>query len=370
MRASQLHAASAAIERVKAVCVVGMVAAHGFYWAATDHGRILSPPGGVLAQFVGDNMYIGLLPLLLPFTAGCSLRLRCSRPDGTAQAPGFAAVIGTVLVLLTVALFLNLAAFGPAYLAAWNVLQFIALSMLLIALLQRGGIILLAISGLLVVATADWIRTTVPFWQGPMWQRILLGDPTDFHSWPLAPWFGTVVAGWVAAHGLLQSSNDRRVRIALASAGAALVAWTAITGTLVPRFDPGNLIGPLVMNPPALYAVAVIGVGWLLTGMLALVPAGVVRPGWVRVFAGAILPIYVVHMIVGARGMTLLDRFLDREALLADPTDPVAILWLVAVPTVLVLISWLFGRYAILWWHDRRVHIQLRRVDTSSRTVL
>jgi len=368
MAVDQIDSAKAAIERVKAVCVVGMVAVHGFYWAATDHGRVLSSPDGPLAQFVANNMYFGLLPLLLPFTAGCSLRQRWADTAGRLRAPGVGATVTTAVILLVIALLLNLLAFGFAYALAWNVLQFVALATVVIALLQRVGSLAVLLAGVAVLLSADPLRTAIPFWQGPGWQRVLLGDPADFHSWPFFPWFATVAAGWCGAHLLLQTGGDRRARLALLAAGLGLTLLTASTGTLLPRFRADNLIGPLVMNPPALYAVGVIGLGWLVTAVLSFLPAGLLRRGWVRNFAGGILPIYVGHMIIGARGMTLVDGWLDREALLASLSLP-ALLWLAAVPLFLVFVSRFIGHYAVTWLHHRRIHIRVRPVASSSRSV-
>ncbi len=355
----------AALQVLKAVCVTGMVAVHGFYWAATIDGRLALDTGTGLFQAVDSGMLVGVLPLLLPFTAGCALRVHWSGPAGVAQRIPIRQAATLAMMLAALGYLTNVLAAGWEALWGWNVLQFVGLSLVVIAVLVRAGsAAAVALAALVVLIASDPLRDWIPFWEGPGWVRILLGDPTDFHTWPFFPWFATIAFGWLVGHAVLRLGHRSAFRWALVFGGGGMTILAWAMGGLVPRFDPLNLIGPRIMQPPAVYSFGVIGLAALLTGGLAWIAPHLRtrRYGLVRCFSGGILWIYVVHLVVGVRISSWLDRHVNRSALLEEPSSVAALALLVGLPLFLLALSWLVGFLALRLLHEKRIRVVARRV--------
>ena len=357
------------LQMLKALCVIGMVAVHSFYWAATSHnGRLPVEETNTLLGIVRHGMVIGVLPLLLPFTAGCALRLEWSWPDGRRRPIAFRELLTHTAVLLALGYSMNLLAGGWYALWSWNVLQFMALSLAVIALVLRlGGTPALAFAGLFVLMASDPLRNRIPFYQGPGWMRILLGDPTDYHTWPFFPWFSTVVFGWLLCEGVLRWRDSACFRVLILVLGSAAAALALNAGRLIPLFDRLNLIGPRVMQPPAVAVVGIIAWAALLTIAFSFVPRfPLKRYGVVRCFNAGILWIYLVHMIVGARAASLAGGWFDQRAVLARPGSLPAVTLLAGFPSAMVLLSWFVGFMAIRCLHEKQIRIRVRRFEPDS----
>lgn len=362
---SALPSSGPAMQILKAVCVAGMVAVHGFYWAATTDGRIAVGEGNALYSIVKSGMAIGILPLLLPFTAGCAMRMHWPGQDGSARPMPLRQALTQAALLAALGYLMNLLAAGPRALWAWNVLQFAGLSMVVTAVLVRiGGAPALALAGVAALAVADPLRHWIPFYQGPAWVRILLGDPADFHTWPFVLWFPTVAFGWLVADGSIRSRDSVWFRTILLLVGGAAACYAYGAGLLIPRFDNLNLIGPRVMQPPIAGVVGIIAWAALLTALVSfLAPYFRLAPdGFIRCFSAGILWIYVGHMVLGARLAALLP---ERSAVLADPGSPAALALLLGFPLFLLLWSWLVGYGSIRYLHEKAFRIRVRRLPCA-----
>lgn len=355
-----------ALQLLKAVCVAGMVAVHGFYWAATKGGRIAVGEDNALFSIVKNGMALGILPLLLPFTAGCAMRMRWPNQDGEAQPMPLRDALLQAVGLSALGYLMNVLAAGTRVLWAWNVLQFYGLSLVVSAVLFRiGRGPALAVVGVLALAVADPLRSSIPFERGPACVRILLGDPVDFHTWPFVLWFPTVAFGWLVADAILRLRESVWLRAGLFLVGGLAAYHAYGAGLLLPRFDRLNLIGPRVMQPPAAGVVGILAWAALLTAVV-LCFARYLRParyGLVRCFSAGILWIYLAHMILGARLAELLP---ERSVALSDPGSPAALVLLLGFPLFLLLFSGLVGYGAVRVLQERRFRIRVRRVQPAA----
>lgn len=372
MTAEQPAASWQAQHVLRFLCVAGMVLVHALFWIGTSGGRLLLDPQTSLHGVVRAGMIVGVFPLLLPFTAGCALRLRLPS-DGYPSPAAWLRLAAQALFLATLGVVMNVLAAGWYARWAWNVLQFVGLSFMVIgALLLLRSVWPLAAAGLAVLIASDPLREGLAAGSRGVWGRILLGDPNDFHTWPFVPWFSTVVFGWLVAHAYLATGGDRRFRWRLGGLGAAVVAAVAIFGKITPAFDADNLIGPAVMGPPALSTLGLMGIAAVLTAVLTAACAGrsFRRYGIVRCYSHGILWIYVAHTIAGVRLSRYLFRHIDQYSLVHRPGSGASLALILGFPAFLLLLSWLVGLLTIRWLRGKWIHIRLRRVRPARREPL
>ena len=358
-----------AFELVKCLCVVGMVLVHSFYWTWTDNGRFLLPPQSPWFAAFQAGMFLGFFPLTLPLLAGVSLRLRFAaqeRASTEGSARDALKVFLDAALLAVLGYAMNVLAVSWYVLWAWNVLQLVALSILLIGLLYaRRSVWPVAVFGVVVLALSDPLRAWwTPESRGPL-ARVLLGDPTNWHQWPLFPWSATVAFGFVLGDAYLRHSGRGGFLRFCAAAGVSLAVLGAACAQLLPRFDPKNLIGSQVMQPPAVAVVGLVGVVLLLFSALTVVQERLrlARYGMVRCFSAGILWIYLIHMILGVRSHNLIFSRVSHAEVAANPWSDWHPVFLIGFPALLLLTSWGVGYLTVRWLHEKRLSIRLRKVN-------
>jgi Heparan-alpha-glucosaminide N-acetyltransferase, catalytic len=361
------EAAWPAFDLLKCLCVMGMVLVHGIYETWTVHGRFLLPPESSWRGAFQAGMFLGVFPLTLPLLAGVSLRLRLVT-EGQASTGGLQSYAAKRLLpsalLAAVGYTMNVLVGGWNVLWAWNVLQLIAISFLLIGLLYaQRSIWPVAAFGLCVVALSDPLRMWWPPESRGALGRVVLGDPTDWHAWPVFPWSATVAFGVVLAEAYLR----RRGRVAFvawcAAAGVGLAALGAAGAHLLPRFDPKNLVGSQVMQPPAEAVLGMLGAVLLLVAALTACQERLrfARYGTVRCFSAGILWIYVTHIVVGTYLSNLIFSRVSRAQVVAHPAAGWHPVILIGLPAALFLVSWLVGYLTVRWLHEKRLTVRLRK---------
>ena len=84
------------------------------------------------------------------------------------------------------------------------------------------------------------------------------------------------------------------------------------------------------------------------------------RHGVVHCFSGGILPIYLVHMIVGVRLYALTVRHINPTAVMATLSAGWHPVLMLAFPVMLLFLSWGVGYGTVVCLHDKRFRIRLR----------
>jgi uncharacterized membrane protein len=358
------------LQMLKAVCVAGMVVVHAFFFAATHRGRLLVPDTNPLFLFVKNGMSIGIFPLLLPFTAGCALRVRWSNRDGTLRRVPWKEAVAQAAGVASIGYLMNVLAAGWYPLWSWNVLQLVGVSMIAIALLERAGsYAAVALAAVAVLLSSDWLHMNVPFYEGPGWMKVLFGDPTYYHTWPVFPWFALIAFGWLLAECTLRFRDAAWFRYAILVFGGLAAISAVGNGNFIPPFDPRKLIGPRIFIAPSMAAIGVIGWASLLTAGLSLIAARIepARYGFIRCFSGGIFWIYLIHTIVGARFYEAVIKPIDRVAIFANPFSAPALVLLAGYPAALLALSWAVGFLVVRFLHEKRLRIGIVRRKNSVR---
>jgi len=343
-----------------------MVLVHGFYWTWTVHGRFLLPAESVWSSVFERGMFLGIFPLMLPFLAGAALRLRWS---ATRSYPGrnLSRLAVQCAVLAALGYAMNVFAAGWYVIWAWNVLQLVALSFLVVGLLYLNGSIWpVAFIAALILGLSDPLRQWIPSPDRSIALRVILGDPFDWHQWPVFPWMATVAFGFVLADAYAGLSRERFVRLCIAS-GIVMTLLAAALGRVMPVFDPMNLIGAEIMQPAAVDVLGLMGVTFLAFGALTAIQGRMrfSRHGVVGCFSGGILAIYLVHMVIGVRLHDMIFGHVIHSRVVTELWRGWHPFFMVGFPIMLLLASWGVGYIAVRWLQGKRFSVRVRKVGLT-----
>lgn len=368
------------------VCVVFMVLIHAFFWLVSFEGRVTLPPDSLLVRLFPVGMVFAFFPCLLPFTAGCALRLglgwQTALPALSWSRVRQMALAGAGVGCM--GMLLNYLSSGASVIDAWNVLQMVGLSVVCSALLlRRGSIWPLACVGALVVICAPLFRAwlleppagdaggVIPgrgaLWAASDWYitKVLFGDPTGYNVWPVFPWAGTFAAGVLFTHTALTTGiGSRRFYLTLLPLGSVLVVGAALTGELVPRFDSGDFMGSAVYFASPGAIAGLLGVALcLVTIFTATFARTQFAPrGIVKCFSRGILWAYLAHLVFGRWVIERVQWDFDRVQLIRDPLRLEHLSLLISFPLWLLLVAWLAGWLAVRWLDGVRLRFTFRKV--------
>jgi hypothetical protein len=350
-----------ALDIVKAACVAGMILAHAFYWLATDAGTLLVDPQSRAFPWVARLMVLGVLPMMLPFTAGCVLRAGpfAGTSDGPIARRQLVALCGSAVFIGCCGVLMNVLAAGWTVYDAWNVLQFVGLSMVvtMLLLLRRLGVAAVAVAGVVALLVGPALVPLLP--AESYLAGILLGDADGYHAWPFFPWYALVAGGFVMTDAYMRwRGNAGAFAARLAAGGVVLtgIAWTQ--NSLVPALDPDDLLGAQLFSPSPALVLAIAGWACLLFAS-AILLAGRVdlrRYGAVNCYSKGILWVYIAHMVVGVRLTDWYVGAMPQSVAREIPGTPVLILF----PLFLLLFSWGAGYLTIRLLQEKRIIVRLR----------
>ncbi len=355
------------LDWLKFLCVFFMICNHAFYWVATDNGMITYPADCFIAPLVNKFMFVAMFSLMIPFTAGCMVCWGLEESHGPNQKmelKTIALICSNAVVLWFLGGVTNWLAAGRGAFLAWNVLQFMALSIIVIVIVLRVMSIPGVLSaGILTLVCTEPLRQLF-IGDRRYLPRIIFGDVDDNHAWPFFPWFATVVCGYIVTHCYRRYSGHRHFDVTAMTCGVMMIVGAVSRKQLIPTLDNGNIIGPSLFMPASWFVVGLMGVAivLLMISTWAFAKHRFRRYGIVTSYSRGILLIYIIHMAVGHRLSFVLHRHVDPGYMMAhlwEGYNPV--IW-IGYPLLLLSLSWLVGFLAIKYLLEKRFHIQLRKV--------
>lgn len=285
------------LDVAKAVCCIGMVYAHTLFWLALTESEGIRQ--GALRTLIGKYSVIGLLPLSIPLLAGAAFYFRRNRLD-------LQKIFITAGFLILVGFFMNLLAFGVEDIFSWDVLQFIALSFVVLYFLRHTWLV--ALGGIATLALTSWVNITL---EGSYLYtaNVLTGQLANQYYWPFFPWFSIVAAGYLLSAWKQHASFAKGAPVV----GVILLVFAAINHALTPPLQVDLLWYASMFRPSLPFVLAVIGAGCLLLSIGDRVKQFV----WVPWFSRGILWIYVFHSILGYRLLPIIGKEMSVSILFA-----------------------------------------------------
>src|SRR3989338_2786912 len=212
------------LDLVKFICISSMILVHMFIW-------FLLIPGGLntehkVYRFMSSFLFVALFNLAIPSTAGSTLRFYMGKgPKKIFFISLFIAILGYIM---------NPIAFGQRLAFSWNVLQFIALSFIVIALanyIHKYIIYLLAILSLVFITS---IKTFFLNINNSYLNVVFIGNDSGLHLWPFFPWFAIVVLGYLISDIYVNYRNTRKFTALLLSTGSFFLIISLLSGKYLP----------------------------------------------------------------------------------------------------------------------------------------
>ncbi|MFH0833837.1 MAG: heparan-alpha-glucosaminide N-acetyltransferase domain-containing protein [Patescibacteria group bacterium] len=307
------------LDVLKAVCVIAMIVGHNLIWWYFNYKY--GPPNDPLVIPIARFLFgpLALTIMSIPFTAGIALRFFFNKgwdlknhKLALGRQPYLINVFKTVLFLVALGFALNFFIWDArhllSYLFSWNVLQFFALSLLVITLfLKLLPSKFLLLTGFFVLFSAPFLRNFFQSDGVSYLEMVFFGYKNGLHIWPFFPWFSIVVFGFAVANFYIVNGN-KKFNALLLSVGIALLVIAFITKSFSPMLNLKDIWGPTLFQPPTLRVIGQLGFISLLLLFSNLIFAkrNLAKYGVLNVFSHGILYIYLFHFAFGFWFTTLM----------------------------------------------------------------
>ncbi len=243
------------IEFLKGLGIVYLIGLHEWVWIWLDLSRFeLRWP-----QMTGAFPYFGYFGLHVfgfevPLLAGVTFYIATTR-----KKSGLATVTKRALGLMSLGFLINYLCWGIYGVVEWDVLQFIALAMLVTYPLIRGlpgvtGVLASLMLGGVALLLSDqypWRALSDQYWYA-----VVIGSPEGDHFWPLCPWLFVWTAGLLI--GYILESGRRVLFQALLPVGLILAGISIATGDYHPVVTTA-LWGGTMFKASPFYILGIVG---------------------------------------------------------------------------------------------------------------
>lgn len=318
------------VDCLKALGIIYLLLLHQFMWIFIegDVGHLRFNESYSFFVKIAYNTGLHVLGFGIPLLAGITFNLKYANRETSFQT-----VLRRCFFLASIGFLMNFLTWGSEDVFAWDVLQFIsisiALSFIIFKLLPRS-IALGLLIGLAILSVVFSDRFLFPSYQSHYWYKIIIGDIWGENYWPLIPWFSVFVAGVITGEFL--KNNDQK-KLTILFYGALFLAVISLASKkFLPTVDVEHVWGsslfkpfyPLILGVIGFDVIAIVVLENLFTRFQSLTKF--ISQSWVNDYAQGILWIYVISIIIGFKVTNLLleNHLLDSysQALKALP-----ILW-------------------------------------------
>ena len=355
-----------ALDVFKFICIIVLVFIHAHFVTITDSYSMIVYPG-FYYSITSNLMFIGAINNILPILAGCVFmyNFRNNLEKGKIKVIRIKKIFFMALSLSLFGIFMNILTWGLGYAFSWNILQLVAVSLLMISLLAKY-ISIHAVTALSLLAffLTEPLKVLLGDYNHIYFISILIGADNHFVFWQFFPWFSFIGLGFIISYYYLRYKDRFSFYLILFIIGICFVATAIIRNEFNVFLDPNYTWGPSLFQPP---------IGWLLNSIGIFLILFVVlnktcnnfslkRYGIVNCFSKGILWIYILQMIVSYHLSYLLKDILPIREAIIHPNSIVDILLYFILPVFMMAFSWLIGYLSIKLLGEMRIVIKLRPV--------
>ncbi|MCR4330569.1 MAG: heparan-alpha-glucosaminide N-acetyltransferase domain-containing protein [Patescibacteria group bacterium] len=336
------------MDTVRFICVAVMVLVHAHLMLVADKYYVIAETSGFF-KITDQLMFIGLFITTLPMIAGYVFRM-----GGEYEFQG---TVKLAILLSFLGFFMNVVTWGVDYLFSWNILQFISLSLVVIAILTKfvpvSGVFLLS---LVTIFGAELLRGFLFAFSDNYLVTIFVGATDGSAYWAFFPWFGIVGIGFLFAHYQLKFKNSGPFRISAALVGVVLVAAAFFRDKTGPELDQFPVWSPTIFQPETWLILVVIGFSLVLLvfGNTFFNKVRHSKYGIINSYSRGILWIYIAQMFVGYK-LSLWIKSLS-------PTDEPSLVYFSFI-IFMFGFSWLVGVLSIKLLQEKKMVISLRKTN-------
>jgi len=210
------------------------------------------------------------------------------------------------IVLCLLGYAMNFLTWGLSSTLDWDVLQFIAVSMIITYILFKvlnenlGLVAMIILGGICLVFSSQF---PLIHYGKSYFYIIVFGDPYGGNYWPMTPWFAIFTAGILI--GKVISTHHIRIYQIFIVVGSILLLVSMLSGKFFPVVDTDHIWGISLFKPSYLFPVGMIGFSFACIPLLQLAIGKWTRfERWLRnsrflYFGRGILWVYLFSTVFG-----------------------------------------------------------------------
>lgn len=292
-------------------------------------------------------MFIGLFMTILPALAGYVF--------GMSKDNGVRKTISLSVILALVGFLMNALTWGWKYTFSWNVLQFVGLSFLVIAIaVEFFTYYEIFLLSLMTILAAAFLRITFAASNMNDFVAIFIGGKNEFMLWPFFPWFGVVGFGFLYARYKLKYGDSAWFNPASFCGGLALIGSAILRNEFSVRLDPDYVWGPSILTPTLGWVLATLGFFLVLMvlGDVFFSKIKLKKYGIINSYSKGIMWIYAAQMLVSFKAAIWVKRFF--------PMDEPSWAYFIFLAVMLVF-GWFVGFLSIKLFQEKRIVVFIKK---------
>ncbi len=278
------------LDILKAISLVFMIIGHTVIWWYTRTDKYFNAPQSYFSSLVQPYIqYNTYLMMTFPMVAGTVLFFQI-------KSLPFQQIIKRGAFLLCLGFFINY--------KTWDVLQLVGFTTILICILYHWvKFEIIALLGVFIIFSAPYFYKALQPWENTYWKAIVFGGTNGDYYFPIFPWSGTIIFGFVIgkakADYLNKKTKNNKLLIGL---GSLLFLIGAFFKNLIIDVDPNNIWGPSIFSPPTSRIIANMGIYLLLIGGIETITSALKikkleKTSWMSIYSKALLYIYFIHYL-------------------------------------------------------------------------
>jgi len=336
---------------VKFICVAIMIFVHAHIMLVTNDNFGFDDTSAFFYKITDKFMFLGLFLTILPALAGYVFRVQNNY--------GLKKTVGTATFLIFIGFLMNAMVWGIKYVFAWNILQFIGLSFVVIALMMKffseRAIFFLSLISILI---APILRNILFAVNNNYFIDIFIGNIERFIFWPFFPWFGVLGFGFLFAHYKIKQNNYLEFNKKLFFIGIALITFAIATNTISPSLSSGYFWSEEIFQPATGFVFATIGLFLIISilGIHFFDKKSFKKYGIINSYSGGILWIYISMMFLNGVLYSLISEWLPLNNPGINSSGIIYVFWMI----IIFILSWIVGALSVKLG-NKRINILIKK---------
>ncbi len=237
----------------KATGIIYLVFLHQMIWlySFADGNGLRFEEAGPIIYSLGYRSGLHILGLQIPLLAGVTYYLSLQKKRST-----FKDIFLRGGMLIAAGYGMNLLAWGVGDMWAWDVLQFIGVSLIVSYpfLKSRAGLGVLGILSFLALSFSQ--QFPLSEFSNQYWYVILMGDKSGNNYWPMCPWFFLFWAGIILGKFYFEKKMSEYIFYVI---GITLMVVSHLSGNFYAAANWDHIWGASIFKPSLYFVVGVAG---------------------------------------------------------------------------------------------------------------